>query len=440
MVIEDLTRPSILPRVHSEELRLASVSDRAFAFFLDVIIISPIISLFFAGLVKQIKTLLMINSNTSETIGYWLFLIAIVFITSFLIQAIFIYHWQATPGQRFMHLKVISWPHRQQEMSFSKALTRSFLWCFSWILLAVPFMEILGHPFRRAFHERASDTLVVTLKDKDEGPIYFETRFIASWMNMFFIGVVLAVIFLGFGAWNSFQQSLKVSDIAQDQNETVLCDEVSKYMNEFTGKNITPYSRIDTSIAFLLSDKSQHSCLNKEANSILWKNNFSGEEKAKSISWAYLAKAISETDRKLKLKYLNQTCEELAVGEACEISLLLDEKPNNFDKLKKKSFKSLTGKVLLIEDAIKENNYIYAISKIKEISDVSILSKYSNKRYIGAVWLANVKAQNLDQVPEQNFSKQREPASKSTKPIIKSAESKQLEQVLRDFRRDFDIQ
>ena len=165
MVFPDLSAPqSQVFKHHRHAIPIAPVPDRLVALVLDFLIFSPVISLLIAGLIRQAKTHFILDAFSAEgSVAVFLVFVAVFFLTV-LLQSTFLYFWQASPGQMFLQLRVVSYPHYQEKISINQCLIRSMLWSFGAILLAFPYLEILSHPLRRAFHERASDTMVVTLK------------------------------------------------------------------------------------------------------------------------------------------------------------------------------------------------------------------------------------------------------------------------------------
>ena len=165
MVFPDLSAPEVCQKKNvAERTAIAFIADRFLALVLDFLIMSPVVSLLLAGLMKKTKTYFLLDAQSPEgfVAGLLIFILGACIVI--LLQSVFMYYWQATPGQFFMQMRVISYPHYRQRLSFSQCVLRSFCFCASFLLLAIPFLEVLSHPLRRAFHERASDTMVITLK------------------------------------------------------------------------------------------------------------------------------------------------------------------------------------------------------------------------------------------------------------------------------------
>lgn len=440
MVIKDISHPETLPRKHEDSVRLAPVSDRALAFFLDALFFSPVISLLAAGTFRQVKTFSLLNPQAPLVMEAWMVWALVVFTGTWFLQAAFYYFWSATPGQKFMQLRVVSWPHPEMEMTFSKALLRSLLWCLSWAFLAIPFLELLGHPFRRALHERASDTLVVTLKEGAEAPFAFETRFINSWINLFFASLALLVFVFSVSAVQFVQGPQKIKEVAAHEanKDSGLCRELKAW--EALQSSASAQEKMDRLIALAWANSSgELPCAESELNSHFWDNktssqgrqNKTSEKSAELDAWAYLARTVNSVDQKSRRDYVNKACEVAARSEACELGMLILEDQLSLHKLKAMARSSLSAKVLLIETALAEEEVLTAIQQIKELKNEKLLSDFYHKSYVKAVWAAQRKSDGGG----------RAPSSEPVKPASElKAQDPVLEQILKDFRREFDLQ
>lgn len=435
MVIRDLSQPESIPRTHEDEVRVAPVADRLLALFLDFLIFSPVVSLLGAGILKQIRTSLIIDAKSPQAFVSWILFFVVSFLATWLLQALFIYAWSATPGQRFMQLKVITWPHRHLEMTFSKALVRSFLWCVSFVFLAVPFLEILGHPFRRALHERASDTLVVTLKDQESAPLLMESRFIASWMNMFFLASFVFLAFTGLSLWHRYENRLVGSSNIDKAPAMLKCEQVETAIAK---QEITIDRRLDLAMTLWLAQPQQTDCLDKEADYVLWfsKNQSRGLEDVKNLGWAYLAKSQLSLDKKTRLSYLNKVCELDAKSEACELSYLLEQTSLSVSRVERPGLKSYTSDWLLLKAASEEGAILKVMQTYHRLKSLSFLKEAIAKKYVAAVWdlqtRFSVQSGRSPASAMNNLKAEAELKSEAPEMAI-------YKQVLQDFRKEFDI-
>ncbi|MGZ3770869.1 MAG: RDD family protein [Bdellovibrio sp.] len=388
MVFPDLSAPEFKVNNYQKGKHppIASVADRFLALVLDFFIFSPVISLLIAGLVRQTKTFFLISPNSQEgLIAFSLVMVMIVFFTTFL-QAVFIYYWQATPGQAFLQLKVISYPDRQERLSLNQCWLRAFMWCTGLFLLGLPYLEIVSHPLRRAFHERASDTLVITLKrNHDDGPLPLESRFISSWLRMSFL------FFLFFGAL-SFLKTYSALIKGDYRKETKLNAMACKEIPD--GEAIVT-NRLDLAISLFLLNEISPDCLDKEADALLW------NDPVNSQGLAYLAKYLVGDSTVNQEKYFAKICAD-SHSSACVIAnyLRADGKTAGLE-LSDKDL--LTSRVLLSEEKYLHKDYDSSLKIIKELQSEPALRVALEKRYVRSIWSLReaelVRLKNKDRTP-----------------------------------------
>ncbi len=382
MVIPDLSAPQSNASTSTKKIvPIAPVADRILALVLDFLILSPVISLVIAGLMRQMKTFFLIDANSQEGVVAIALVIAAVFFLTILLQTVFLFFWQATPGQLFVQMRVISFPHGQERLSLNQCLLRSTLWCGGFVALAIPYLEILSHPLRRAFHERASDTMVVTLKREfDEGPYPLESRFIASWMRMSFLFLILFGVLTFFKTYHSLQAGLYKD---KEPSDVVVCKETKSLQ-------VSRDSRVDAAIALFLMDEISAECLQKEAETVLWQN--PGE----SAEWAYLAKYLL-TNGKEQEAYLEQICAtEDSLG--CVLARHLDEDSkdvalNLVPSLE--SQKSWTAQFLVSEEKFLQREYEESLKLIFELRKEPLFKQGLEKKYVRAIWALNEKQKEI---------------------------------------------
>lgn len=393
MVIRDLSVPVSRPQEHHDEIRIAFVLDRFIAAVFDFLIFSPVVSFCVAGFMKQIKTYLLLDPRSTEASVIWILFMTCALGLSALLQAVFLYFWQATPGQRFMQLKVISYPRRFEALTFSQCLLRAICWVASFGLLAAPFLEILGHPLRRAFHERASDTLVITLKeDYDEGPLPLERRFVGSWLRMFFLMIFLVAGLYGLKTYNRVGAGYFAA--APESAPGLLCSQLPA--ESYVGRH-----RQDMAIAMYLLDEVSPECLNKEADYSLW--SYGDTDRA----WGYLAKAIVSEDKGDQDKYFDKVCSEKDSQEACTIARYLSEDDGEgATVLKPARERSVTAQVLRMEDLLAQKNFVSAVGLIKSLDKEPLLRSALEKRYVRSIWALRDQMKNAKRQPASDKNRE----------------------------------
>ncbi|UYL09585.1 RDD family protein [Bdellovibrio sp. SKB1291214] len=367
MLFPDLSAPEINnSTMFKQKPAIAFVADRFLALVLDFLIISPVVSLLVAGLTRQAKTFFLLNARSDEGVVAVMMIMAVAVIAVVLLQASFLYFLQATPGQFFLQLRVISYPEQQARLTFSQCMVRSVVWCFSFFMFALPFLGVLGHPLRRAFHEKASDTMVITLKKNfDKGPASQEQRLITSWMQLSF--AVFA--FVGFLGLMKSYHALTVGDyqVAVDQNAT--CKEIKD-------KDLSGPQRLDAALSLFLLKEISADCLHKEAELSLW------SDPVNSQSMAYFAKfLLSEgSDR---LSYMNKVCED-RTSSGCVLAQYL-ENPEDV-RLADASQKLWVTQVLEADQRYSQHDYAGSLEVIEELQSISTLRQAMDKKYVRSIW------------------------------------------------------
>ncbi len=307
MVIRDLSFNS--DENSSPRLRLASVADRLLAFAIDFFLFSPVVHLLLSFLLRKIEVMRITAPDSVELTGLMLvgLVLTVVFVIS--LQTVFLVLLGATPGKYFLKLRVrpidASFDSSASaKLSWPQALVRSVLWVIEVALFFVPFLEVLSHSKRRALHDRAAETVVVTLKaEGDSGPHKLESHFIRQVLVVCTL-VVTSWIFFGVG--RAYRMSLAGSYKKEELAESgQLCQFVDDKSN----------NRVDEALALFLADAVSDECVYLESDFALW----GADSNAKS--WASLAMAVvNKGDKKLSESYLQKTCEIAPENEACELS------------------------------------------------------------------------------------------------------------------------
>jgi uncharacterized RDD family membrane protein YckC len=370
MVFPDLSAPEIFPKQHDDKaFPIASVSDRLIALILDFLIFSPVVSLFVASFLKQTRTFFLLNSSSNEAFVAAALLTGLMFFLVLVLQAVFLFFWQATPGQLFLQLRVVSYPQSQDRLSLNQCFLRSFLWCTGFLALALPFLEVASHPLRRAFHERASDTAVMTLKKAhDDGPHPIESRFIGSWMRMSFL---LLLFFIALGFLQTYKGLLAGDYHGTSGNALVdSCKEIKD-------SDLKGSSRLDAAFVMFMLEEISPECLNKEADAVLWENPVQAE------GLGYLAKyVITEGDE--HNKYYDKICAD-ADSAACIMARFI-EGEGSLEALSKDDARWWTAQYLQSEERFAKQDITGSLKIVEKLQKISALKTTLEKRYVRGIW------------------------------------------------------
>lgn len=352
------------PKSHS----VAFVSDRVLACMFDVLLFIPIASFILVEVYKRVDYLFSVDRFSFEFLAMLGVSVFFTLVLVILLQMAFLVLFEATPGKYFFKMKVVPNDHRQPRLRATQALVRSTLWTIELLALGIPYLEVLSHPQRRPLHDRAAETMVVTLKKaSDIGPHQLETHFIR---HLIFALSVVGLMWGILGVGYVYKMALKGDFKRTELEETgYLCGQVSNHIQ--AGE-----SRIDKAVALYLADELSSECLTAEADFVLWRP--ADEE----LDWAYLAKAFAMRDQKERSRtYQDKVCADYPTSEPCRVLNFLN-KPS-----KDQTFSSLSGKVLALQFLTEEGLYAEAEARSEELRGVAGLEGFSVQQALKNDWM-----------------------------------------------------
>ena len=370
MVFSDLTTPgqNFKSKDKDVELRIAPVSDRFLAFVFDLLIFFPVLSLTLAPLFKKVELLYYQSPTSTEffVIGGIIFVCSLMILCFY--QMFFLKVFMATPGK--MLFKMIVVDILKRPLTLQQILTRSVLWEIEFVLLLIPFSEILSHRHRRALHDRASETMVISLKKiTDLGPHPLEAHFVRNMLTIF----VLSVFVWSLAITNKFYNMSLIGYFKKQEliESKYLCDSVSEMVDNDD-------QRVDRAISFYLTDQISDECLLSEADFALW--TMSESEK----SWAYLAKAVVfGYDHEKSTQYLQKVCEVAPNQEPCAITEIIDRNKVN------SKFKSTSGKLLSALLYFKQGDVVKAEDGFDSIANEKGIETFVQRHLTKLYWMQN---------------------------------------------------
>ncbi|MBX2987075.1 MAG: RDD family protein [Bdellovibrionaceae bacterium] len=388
-------------KAHSPLPRLAPVMDRLLAFLIDFLIFSPVIGLAISGLLKEIRTLLLLNPESPEAGVLWILLVIAVVALAIFSEALCLSLMGGSPGQRFLHLRVRSLPD-QGPIDFVQALSRAALWWLSlpWVM---PLLSVYTHPLRRAFHDRASDTLVVTDRGVgDLGPLPLEREFFLSWSRMFLILVL-------FGATLSV---LRLQDLISQRHFTQQAMSEAGELCLEVPAELAGVRRLDRVVATFLAGGADKECLDHEADLMLWSAGSAGK------AFAYLAKGLAADESDVSTVYLNKACEVESKGEACALARFASStEESRSSLLRAQGLSTLTSRVLLLRENVDRGELASAAALIRDLRAEKGFEDYLSREEVRTVW------------------KIRESKRQGRTPA-----SSELDEVQRDFEERYELQ
>ena len=145
---------------------------------------------------------------------------------------------------------------------------------------------------RRTFYDQVADVNVVTLKAENSF-FDFEIEF-RYWQSLvatlsIFAGVLLVMVILG-----NYEKVLqRTPSFSKLENSNFFCAEMNSVVNS---------ERLGTAIALNLVNQLSDSCLDREADFVLWR------QKTGDYSLAYYAKSLTAATDEKEKNYLEQAC------------------------------------------------------------------------------------------------------------------------------------
>jgi len=139
--------------LHREELKLASISKRATAFFLDELLLSLLLMVAMWDSFTNATTMQeIINLTSAVTLEYILIKI--------LYQAFFVQKYGATLGKIAMKIKVIE-IRTLANPSFASSINRSIFRIISEMMFYLGFLWGMLSPTKQTWHDLSAKTLVI---------------------------------------------------------------------------------------------------------------------------------------------------------------------------------------------------------------------------------------------------------------------------------------
>lgn len=187
MVIQDIS----VVESSQKQTGPAPYLDRFFANVIDFLILTPVISLFCGGITNDLRWTIF-SKASGEVYPLMLQYTFVAFALYVLYEVMFVFFHGATPGHRFLYMRVIG--QNGQSPPVLAILFRS-VFKFQAILLAgIPFVEIALRRDRSTFYDRLSQTQLVSLRKIKSDEIHPEFRkIILRWTHTSIIFFFLMV-------------------------------------------------------------------------------------------------------------------------------------------------------------------------------------------------------------------------------------------------------
>lgn len=331
---------------------------------IDYFIFAPVISFLVLVFFHSGVDIYRSFPKSAEAQAIFSYLVLGYVIVSTFFQALFITFSGATPGQYFLKLRV-EFKNKNYPL-FLQAWVRQLGFASSFIFLGIPFLKALADEEGQCFYEKMTESKVISKWPMSKNSYFgkaievdrrFWSASVAT-ISSFLIGLGLVMF------WKNYQIVLTSPDTyAKMKNKKKSC-------TEFVHLDST--DRLRFAIAMNLVGTVSDSCLNQEADFVLWRN-FTDDK-----ALAYFAKFVSSNNRDLEGRYLKQACEEKLESEGCYWATTF--KQNSFSGLRtnREISKTFLGKVLIYEFASQgdTNKRLQAFNDLKEYTEFKSVKKY----------------------------------------------------------------
>lgn len=148
-----MTDEQIIERFERENITLATIRRRAFAYTVDEVLISILLTIIFFGKIPQ-------DATYEQTLNLLNSLFSYVILLKIIYQTFFVWYYGATPGKIVFKIRVISTIDLENP-SLIYSLNRAIVRIISESLFYVGFLWALTNPKRETWHDKVAKTLVV---------------------------------------------------------------------------------------------------------------------------------------------------------------------------------------------------------------------------------------------------------------------------------------
>lgn len=337
MVIPDLSAPNYKSIQTAEP---ASALDRFLAGVFDILLLVPIATLVPSIHIREARLDFLQGFESN----IWQQVVLLWILTYVIVQSTFLYFLKSTPGGMIMHTRIQS---LSGKLTWNQCLLRATFSLLSWFVLCLPFLEVITHPVKRAWHDRVSDTIVVDLKNKPAIQIFpMNTQVVRAFMTLGIFFILMAS-----GAYINQQNELS-------------------YISESGSVDST-----DSFVAQALLKKDYSESTRNEVEKRIW-----GSDRKREKSLAYFFKLQIEQNQDIKEVLVQQICQwspSEKAGTLCSLakySLKNDDKSLQSLTQNLNDVQGLTAKVYLLKELTRNSQFAGALTLYKQLKKQASVS------------------------------------------------------------------
>jgi uncharacterized RDD family membrane protein YckC len=290
---------------------ISTVQERILALFLDVILHLPFLYLILAASQRKLNIL----AQTGREGYQYAFLMSqnviLIVLSSMIFQILYLKFQATTPGKRALKLKVISLngdgltDRLTDRLTWGQCIVRSVLWWLEVATLGFGFLEILSQTSRRPVHDRAAETMVISVKQRTVPlPSESELVFVRAFLFTFFFAI------LGWLAGFVSDQNFKIknglignSKLLEDQG--LLCSKISELAGQAARDVDSTADRMDFATSLYMLGQIDNSCFEREVDYSFTRLN----SEMNSADLSYFGRALLAVSKSEEQKeYIEKIC------------------------------------------------------------------------------------------------------------------------------------
>lgn len=318
MVIPDFSagpRPPKIELTHESSegpLRLARPLDRLAAAIIDIcILLMPVYVLIASPLKRALTTSYILNSEADLFLGISaLIAIAVVLIAAY--QSLFHFFYGATAGKRILGLRVVHM-FPGEELTYWDCLSRAGLWIAEAALLGLPWLAVFSNSRRRPFHDRMSDTIVVT---RTPLGVYAPSPWERGLVRGVFASVLGIAALIGVIEVRGTVERMRIESafLAVTAKDVEECAVVTDNMGELDSSD---HNRLNRAMSLYAAGLADRGCLEAEVE-----REVAMQQPVGAVT--YLAQAfVYADDAEVSNAYLDKVCEDASESVECYMSKLV---------------------------------------------------------------------------------------------------------------------
>ncbi len=150
-----MSEEEIIEKLERENITLASISKRAWAYTIDEILISVLFMFIYMGRIPP-------QATPEEVIALLNGMFSYVILLKIIYQAFFVWMYGATLGKIFMKIKIVSVLDLEKPNIF-QSINRAIIRIVSESLFYIGFLWAYANPKRETWHDKIAKTLVINV-------------------------------------------------------------------------------------------------------------------------------------------------------------------------------------------------------------------------------------------------------------------------------------